>query len=159
MAEVEGILKNRTNVVGSIEALQKENAALQKQRDNLLREKAGSLKDKLLAKARVFGDITLIAEKIELDPKAVKDLAFELKSQEDNLFLVLANQFGGKVMLTVALSKVLIEGNNLHAGKIVKELAAEIGGGGGGQAEFATAGGKNANGIPNALSKAEQFLN
>ena len=159
LAEVEGILKNRTNVVGSIEALQKENAALQKQRDNLLREKAGSLKDKLLAKARVFGDITLIAEKIELDPKAVKDLAFELKSQEDNLFLVLANQFGGKVMLTVALSKVLIEGNNLHAGKIVKELAAEIGGGGGGQAEFATAGGKNANGIPNALSKAEQFLN
>ena len=86
-------------------------------------------------------------------------MAFELKSQEDNLFLVLANQFGGKVMLTVALSKVLIEGNNLHAGKIVKELAAEIGGGGGGQAEFATAGGKNANGIPNALSKAEQFLN
>lgn len=159
LAEVEGILKNRTNVVGSIEALQKENAALQKQIDNLLREKAGSLKDKLLAKARVVGDITLIAEKIELDPKAVKDLAFELKSQEDNLFLVLANQFGGKVMLTVALSKVLIEGNNLHAGKIVKELAAEIGGGGGGQAEFATAGGKNTNGIPNALSKAEQFLN
>ena len=159
LAAVEGTLKNRNNVVGSIEALQKENASLQKQIDNLLKEKAGGLKDTLLAKGRDFGGIKLIAEKIELDPKAIKDLAFELKSQEDNLFLVLANQFGGKVMITVALSKELIEGNNLHAGKIVKELAAEIGGGGGGQAEFATAGGKNANGIPNALTKAEQFLN
>lgn len=159
LAAVEVTLKNRNNVVGSIEALQKENVSLQKQIDNLLKEKAGGLKDKLLAKARDFGGIKLIAEKIELDPKAIKDLAFELKSQEDNLFLVLANQFGGKVMITVALSKELIENNNLHAGKIVKELAAEIGGGGGGQAEFATAGGKNANGIPNALTKAEQFLN
>jgi alanyl-tRNA synthetase len=156
---VEDILKNRNNVVGSIDALQKENASLQKQLDNLLKEKAGGLKDELLGKAKEINGIKLIAESIELDPKAIKDLAFELKRQEDNLFLVLANQFGGKVMITVALSKNLIDSNNLHAGKIVKELAAEIGGGGGGQAEFATAGGKNANGIPNALAKAEQFLN
>ncbi len=159
LAEVEGILKNKNNIVGSIESLQKENTTLQKQIDNLLKEKAGGLKDELLSKGKEINGVKLIAESIELDPKAIKDLAFELKSQEDNLFLVLANQFGGKVMITVALSKNLLDSNNLHAGKIVKELAAEIGGGGGGQAEFATAGGKNANGIPNALTKAEQFLN
>lgn len=159
LAAVEGALKNRNNVVGSIEALQKENAALQKQIDNLLKEKAGGLKDELLGKATEINGIKLIAESIELDPKAIKDLAFELKGQQDNLCLVLANQFNGKVMITVALSKELIESKKLHAGNIVKALAAEIGGGGGGQAEFATAGGKNANGIPKALAKAEQFLN
>ena len=159
LAEVENILKNRNNIVGSIEALQKENTALQKQLDQLLKEKAGNLKGDLLNKAKTIGDVQLVAEHVELDPKAAKDLSFQLKSQVDNLCLVLANTFGGKVLITVALSKPLIESKNLHAGKMVKELAAEVGGNGGGQAEFAAAGGKNPEGIKNALAKAESFLN
>jgi alanyl-tRNA synthetase len=61
-------------------------------------------------------------------------------------------------MLTVAVSEKLSKNKDLHAGKIVKELAAEISGGGGGQAFFATAGGKDISGIPKALSKAKSFL-
>ncbi|MCT4623698.1 MAG: alanine--tRNA ligase [Schleiferiaceae bacterium] len=158
LAEVETTLKNRNNVVGSIVSLQKENATLQKQIEALLKEKAGSMKTELLAKAKEINGVQLIAERVELDPKAIKDLAFELKNGQENLMLVLANQANGKIMITVALSKKLLE-KDLHAGKIVKELAAEIGGGGGGQAEFATAGGKNADGIDNALAKATTFLN
>jgi alanyl-tRNA synthetase len=158
LAEVETTLKNRNNVVGSIVSLQKENATLQKQIEALLKEKAGSMKTELLAKAKEINGVQLIAERVELDPKAIKDLAFELKNGQENLMLVLANQANGKIMITVALSKNLLE-KDLHAGKIVKELAAEIGGGGGGQAEFATAGGKNADGIDNALAKATTFLN
>ena len=156
--DITATLKNRNNPVSGIEALQKENHELQKQIEGLLKEKAGGMKDELLEKAQMFGDIKLIAHRVKLDPKAVKDLAFDLKATEDNLYLVLANHFQDKVMLTVALSKNLVETNNMHAGKIVKALAAEIGGGGGGQAEFATAGGKNPNGIDNALAKAATFL-
>ena len=76
----------------------------------------------------------------------------------DNLLLVLASQTDGKVTLTIALSEKLSQAKGLHAGNMVRELAQEIKGGGGGQAFFATAGGKDASGIPTVLQKAEDYL-
>ena len=124
---VSATLKNRNNPVAGIEALQKENHALQKQIEGLLKEKAGGMKTELLEKAQTINGVKLIAHRVKLDPKAIKDLAFELKAGEDNLFLVLGNIFNDRAMITVALSKNLIDKHNMHAGKIVKALAAEIG--------------------------------
>ena len=93
-----------------------------------------------------------------MDAKAIKNLAFELKKEHDNLLLVLGAVNGDKPTITVVVSESLAESKDLHAGNMVRELAQEIKGGGGGQAFFATAGGKDANGIQNALEKAKEYL-
>jgi alanyl-tRNA synthetase len=72
--------------------------------------------------------------------------------------MILGAETDGKVVITIALSDSLVKGKDLHAGNMIRELAKEIGGGGGGQPNFATAGGKNASGIPNALEKAKEYI-
>ena len=88
---------------------------------------------------------------------AIKDLCFELK-QEDNTFIVLGAEVSGKPQLFVAVSDNLVKDKKFHAGNIVKELAKEINGGGGGQPFFATAGGTEAKGLEKALEKANNFI-
>ena len=89
---------------------------------------------------------------------AVKNLAYQLKDIVSNLYLVLAADFDGKPNLTVMIAENLVKEKGLNAGTIVRELAKEIQGGGGGQPFFATAGGKNAAGLDAALTKAKTFL-
>ena len=97
--------------------------------------------------------------KIDLNSAdAIKNLSFELKGQIENLFLVLGAIVEGKPSLTVMLSDNLVKEKNLHAGNIVKELAKEINGGGGGQPFYATAGGTNADGLSKAIEGAKKFL-
>ena len=88
----------------------------------------------------------------------MKDLAFQVKSKVDNLFLILGNEAEGKATITIAISDELAKEKSLHAGNLVRELAKEIKGGGGGQPFFATAGGKDPNGIENALEKAKAII-
>jgi len=76
----------------------------------------------------------------------------------NDLFLVLACEIDGKPSLTVMVSENLIKERNLNAGNIVRELAKEIQGGGGGQPFYATAGGKDSSGLPKALEKAKTFI-
>ena len=102
--------------------------------------------------------VNFISAQVDLDAKAIKNLAFELKKEQENLLLVLGAANGEKATITVVISESLAESKGLHAGNMVRELAQEIKGGGGGQAFFATAGGKDASGIPNALEKAKGFI-
>jgi alanyl-tRNA synthetase len=113
-----------------------------------------------LAKQAVqLNGINFIAQKVELpNAEAVKTLAYNLKDIVDDLFLVLAAEIEGKPSLTVMLSDNLVKEKGLHAGNIIRELAKEIDGGGGGQPFFATAGGKNASGLSMALEKAKSFV-
>ena len=108
---------------------------------------------------REINGISFIAEKVTLpNADAVKNLAYQLKDIVPNLFLVLGAVIEGKPNLTVMISENLVKERGLNAGNIVRELAKEIQGGGGGQPVYATAGGKDANGLENALEKAKGFI-
>ncbi len=158
--EVKALLKNPKDVVKSLQSLMDENSALQKQIEQMLRDKAKGLKTELLAKKQTINGINFIAERIDLDSAdAIKDLSFELRNQIDNLFMVLGAEVKGKPSLSIIISDNLVKDKNLNAGTIVRELGKEIQGGGGGQPFYATAGGTNAQGIGTALEKAKSYLN
>ena len=116
------------------------------------------MKTELVSKSKKHNGINFICEKIVLDSaEAIKDIAFELK-QKENTFLVLGAEVSGKPSITVAISDDLVKDKKLNAGTIVRELAKEIKGGGGGQPNYANAGGSDVGGIKAALEKASSFL-
>ena len=141
-----------------VEALLKENHSLNKQVAKMTQAEAGSIKEDLLNGMEIINGVNFIGAQVDLDAKAIKNLAFELKTEQDNLLLILGAANGGKAAITIVVSEILAESKGLHAGNMVRELAKEIKGGGGGQPFFATAGGKDAAGIPNALEKAKKYL-
>ncbi len=158
LAEVNALLKNPGDLVKSVQQLNEQNIELQKQVESLYRDKAKTLKTELLAAATIQAGIKFISQIVNLDSgAAIKDLCFELK-QNDNTFIVLGAEISGKPQLFVAVSDNLVKEKKLHAGNIVKELAKEINGGGGGQPFFATAGGTDAKGLEKALEKARNYL-
>ena len=117
-----------------------------------------NLKEDLKAKAETINGISFIAQKVGLEPNSIRDLAFKLNKEMENLFLVLGAVNNGKVTLTVMLSENLVKEKGLNAGTIIRDLAREIGGGGGGQPHFATAGGKNPRGLDKAFAKAKEMI-
>lgn len=157
--ELKGILKNPKELVKSVQGLMEENTELKKQLEQLVREKAQLVKHELKAKIQLEKGINFLAEKIDLDnAEAIKDIAFQLRAETDNLFAVLAAEIKGKPSLSVIISDSLVKEKNLNASNIVRELAKEIQGGGGGQAFYATAGGNNLDGIQKALAKAKTSI-
>jgi len=152
-------LKNANNPVKAITALQDENTVLKKQLEQLLKEKAGSLKGDLKNEITELNGVNFLAKKVDLDPKGIKDLAHELGGEFDNLFLFFGAENDGKATLTCYISKGLVASKDLHAGTIVRELGKHIQGGGGGQPFFATAGGKNPAGLDAALDAVKTYLN
>ena len=153
-----GAMLKTQDVMKSVRQLIEENQQLNKKVAQLNTAKARDLKTDLLKEVKEINGVDFIAKSLELDAKTIKNLAFELTKSNDNLLLVLASQTDGKVTLTIALSEKLSKAKGLHAGNMVRELAQEIKGGGGGQAFFATAGGKDASGIPTVLQMAEDYL-
>jgi len=152
-------LKNAKDPVKAITALQDENSTLKKQLEQLLKEKAGSLKGDLKNEITDLNGVNFLAKKIDLDAKGIKDLAHELGGELDNLFLFFGAENDGKATLTCYISKDLVASKDLHAGTIVRELGKHIQGGGGGQPFFATAGGKNPAGLDAALDAVKTYLN
>lgn len=158
LKEINTTLKNAQDPVKAVINLQEDNAKLKKQIEALLKDKAKNLKGELATELKEINGIQFLAKQIDLDANGAKDLAYELGSLGNNLFLVLATADEGKPMLTCYISKELVTDKNLNAGQVVRELGKYIQGGGGGQAFFATAGGKNVEGIKEALSKAADFI-
>ena len=157
--DLKGLLKNPKDLSRSVEALLEENSRLKKELERNVIEKASRLKYELAEKTQVINGVNFIAERVNLpNADAVKNLAYSLKDIVEDLFLVLATEADGKPGLTVMISESLVNTKGYHAGNIVRELAKEIGGGGGGQPFYATAGGKNAAGIEAALKKAAELV-
>ncbi|MBK0384390.1 alanine--tRNA ligase [Pedobacter sp. SD-b] len=152
-------LKNPNDITKSVEVLLEENNRLKKEVEKAVMEKASRLKDGLKAKAQSINGINFIAETVALpNAEAIKNLAYQLKDVVENLYLVLAAEIDGKPLLTVMISENLVKEKGMNAGNIVRELAKEIQGGGGGQPFYATAGGKNVDGLGIALEKAKNFV-
>ena len=146
--------KVETPASSTIELLE-ENAALKSEVEALKKEKAkGEINDWKNAFVQK-GDKQLLVKRTSLDAGSVKDIVFQLKKEIPNSVTIVISDAGEKPMITVGVSADLE--NTYHAGNIVKELAKEIQGGGGGNPGFATAGGKNLAGIENALNKAMEI--
>ena len=155
LADIKSTLKQSPKPIETIEKLQQENAELKKRLEKFSIMQQSMVKEELKSSIQTINGVNVIIEKVSLESNdAIKNIAFQLKNELSNLFLVLAVVVEGKPILTVMVSDELTKSTSLHAGNIVRELAKEIQGGGGGQAFFATAGGKNAEGLDGALSKA-----
>ncbi len=156
--ELKNILKNPKDIIKGVKNLIEQNNKLQKQLSELNKEKVQNLEKDIKNKIEKINNINFIAQKVTLDAEAIRNLAFNLKNIVKNLFLVIGSEKDGKANLTVMISDDLVKNNGLHAGKIIKEIAKKINGGGGGQPHFATAGGKNPQGIPAAFEMAKKII-
>jgi len=156
--QIKSVFKNPKDTVQSVFNLQDENTKLKKQIEALLKEKAKFVAQDLSNQIEVVNGVNFLATTLDLDPKSIKDLMYEIGNKTENLFFIVGSKNGEKALLSCYISKTLVETKDLHAGTVVRELGKYIQGGGGGQAFFATAGGKNVDGIAEALEKAKEYL-
>jgi alanyl-tRNA synthetase len=157
--ELKVALKNPTDILATLNQVLQENSNLKKEVEKASQEKALGLTADLAKQAVNINGIHFIAQKVDLpNAEAIKTLAYNLKDKLANLYVVLAAEIDGKPSLTVMLSDNLVKDKGLNAGIIIRELAKEIDGGGGGQPFYATAGGKNSAGIEKALAQAKTYI-
>ena len=147
---------NAKDLTAAIKKNIEENSDLQKQVDNFMKERVAALRERMVAAAGEKDGVKVIHHVVPMPirPEAVKDLAFQIGGAlPQNMLCVIGSSFDGKPLLTVMLSKNLIDERGWHAGNFVREAAKLIQGGGGGAPHFATAGGKNVDGLEAAVEK------
>ena len=159
LSEMKLLVKNANDPVRGLESLLKDKADLEKKLLRLIAEKTERLKVELLNSVVEINGVNFSSAIVDLNPAAMKDLSFECQKEMPNLMLVLGAENNGKATVSVSISDQLTGTKNLNAGSIIKHISKDINGGGGGQATFATAGGKNPQGIQIALDNAKSFLN
>lgn len=153
------VFKNPKNTAQSVITLMEENRQLRKEVEKLMVEQAGALKDQLLVKTESRDGFKALVQKVAInDANAIKTLAYQLEKELGESVIILGAIVQDKPLLTIIISKGVVETKGLHAGNMVRELAKAIDGGGGGQPFFATAGGKNSAGLDEALSNAKAML-
>ena len=156
MDELSRLLKTK-DVVKSVKELLTANKKKEKELEKLQKAKADGLLNELLDKSSKINGMNVIAEKVNLDAGTMKNIAFKLKKQ-DNLLVLLASENEGKANLMIMITDDLLKDKNLNAKALINEISPLINGGGGGQANFATAGGNNPNGIKEALEKLKNLI-
>ena len=155
LIKVNHLLKQSQDPLKAIESLQTENNNLKKEISTLSKLKATLLRDELKSKITSIDGISFVASEVDLDAQGMKDLSFELGTDYDNAIIVLGSKKNDKALLSCYISKSLVQYQQKDAGVIVRNLGKHIQGGGGGQAFFATAGGKNPEGIHAAIQAAK----
>ena len=158
LEKVQQLLNQPQDTLKAIEGLQEDLASMKKEIQALAKVQLEATKAALEEELTEQNGISFLAKEVDLDGGAIKDLAFALGQNKDNLFLVLASKKGGKPVISCYISKALVAAKDLNAGAIVRDLGKHIQGGGGGQPFFATAGGKNPEGIPAALAAAADLV-
>jgi len=151
-------LKNPADPIDAVQKLLDENKDLKAQLEKFVAQQAQSEKESWKKSFENINGINFLAVKTGLSADSVKQIAFPLRKELENVLLVVASDADGKPSVTVAISDNLVAEKGLNAGQIVRDLAKEIQGGGGGQPFFATAGGKDVSGLDRALEKAKNFL-
>ena len=151
-------LKNPQDVIAAVAALQDENSKLKKEVETLNKQFVAQLITELQNNSLIEGEMSVIIAEVHLDGSGLKDALFKLGQNHQKLIAVLGSKKGNKPLLSCYVSKALAEKGTWQANTIIKEISPHIQGGGGGQPFFATAGGKNPNGIAAALSAAKDLL-
>ncbi|MEJ6491770.1 MAG: alanine--tRNA ligase [Flavobacteriales bacterium] len=161
-AQVHGLmqtLKAPKDLQKAVEDLLTKNSELQKEIDAMKRENAQRVKENLKTKVEDKGDYHILHSIVDLDAGSVKDLLFQFKGEFPNFVGIIGGKEGDKCSLSIMFSEDFAKSKDLNAGNIIREVSSHIQGGGGGQAFFATAGGKNANGLDKAIAEVLDKLN
>lgn len=157
--EIDQLLKSPKDLVKAVGQLIEQNNTLQKSITAYQNKEVGDVRQALKSKIQNKDGVDYIIQQVEIpSADALKNLAFELQSESNSIFCFLAAEIDGKASLALAISKELTEKKSFNAGTIIRELAKEVQGGGGGQAFLATAGGQNPDGIKAALQLALTYL-
>ena len=151
-------LKNPKNLVQSVQALQDENTKLRKEIEQLNKQFVQQLISELESNIVTHNGRSVLLQEVALDAAGMKDALFQLGNNRDDLVAVLASRKNDKPILSCYVSKAIAQNGTITANAIIKEIGQHIQGGGGGQPFFATAGGKNPDGIPKALEAAKEFI-
>ena len=151
---VRTMLKVKDKIAPVVNGLLEENHRLKKEIEQLNKFRIQGFKESLIDKIIELDGLKVLKASCDLESASVKDLAFQLKDQFRDVFIAIGNNANGKPGLTLAVGADLLESSNINAGKIIREAAKKIQGGGGGQAFFAQAGGKDVSGIDQAIEEA-----
>ena len=154
---LKSLFNNAPDLMATIRKAINDNAELKKQVEDTMREKALELKKKMIEKKQEVKGVTVMKAYTTLNPEFVKDIAFQLRAEVENSLIVIGSVADGKPLLTAAASDSVVA-SGVNIGKNIREAAQLIQGGGGGQPHFATAGGKNPEGIHAAVEKLIEIL-
>ena len=153
-----GLFNNAPDLLGTIQKAISDNADLRKQIENVMHERAANLKKEMLSKQKEINGIKVMSTIVaSLGPEFVKDIAFQLRAEVENSLVVIGSISAGKPLLTAAASDSVVA-SGVNIGKNIREAAKLIQGGGGGQPHFATAGGKDVEGLHAAVEKLIEIL-
>lgn len=159
LKEISALFNNPADLKNTVSDFLSKYSAAIKQIDVFEKENAANLKKTLFSEIETRNGINFLARKLEVSNSGMlKDIAFQLKGEVENLFLVLAAEIDGKASVLVMISDNLVKERGLNAGQIVRELAKTVGGSGGGQPFYATAGGKDPSGISALLKQAKEII-
>lgn len=153
------MFNNAPDVKAAITRAIEENGTLKKQLENVIKEKAALTKKEIIQNARTINGVTLYSRVIPMPADIVKDMAFQLRNETENAIVIIGSIYEDKPMLTAAASDTMVKEHGINVGQIIREAAKLIQGGGGGQAHFATAGGKNKDGLSAAVDKFIELAN
>ena len=153
LSELKGMFNNAPDVKAAVAKAIEESASLKKQMESMVKEKAAQAKQTLIASFTMINGINVFKGVLPLPADAVKDIAFQLRAEQENALVIIGSVYDDKTMLTAAASDSLIKEQGINVGKTIREAAKLIQGGGGGQPHFATAGGKNPDGLSAAVDK------
>lgn len=160
MRAIKALFNNAKDLKGVIEKYIEEHDSMKKSIEHFQAEAVERAKDKLLSQARMVNGIKVVTAVLPIKADAAKDLVFKLRAAEPSHSLfVVGSVYEDRPTLSVMIADDLVSEHNLNAGKIIREAAKLIQGGGGGQPHFATAGGKNADGLSAAVDKVVELAN
>ncbi len=149
---IRSLFNNAKDLRGVIEKYIEEHDSMKKSIESFQAQAVERAKDALVEKARLVNGVTVASAVLPMSAQSAKDLAFKVREAiGENLLCVIGSVDQGKPMLTVMMSEDVVKDHNLNAGQLVREAAKLIQGGGGGQPHFATAGGKNPDGLSAAV--------
>ena len=159
LTELSGNLEKHSNLVEAVKKVVSENTDMSKQMATFKKNAIEAAMEGFKENVEKIGDINFLSAIMPLgDADILRHAAFKLKGEIENLFLVMGSAENQKAILVVMISDNLVSEKGLNASNIIREIAKEIQGGGGGQPFFATAGGKNPKGIASAIVKAKEIV-